>query len=107
MHDRLGNACSASDVTAHHDVFQDAHIAKDLQILEGTGDAPPRPLERWQMVDTLAIEFYLAGVGSGDAGDHVEQGALAGTIWTNHRFDLAGANVEAQIRDGRHAVEMA
>jgi hypothetical protein len=59
------------------------------------------------MVDTLALECDLAGAGPGDAGDHVEQGALAGTIRTNHRFDLAGTDVEAQIRDGRHAIEMA
>ena len=106
VQDRARHACGAAHVTGHHDVLQHAHLAKDLQVLEGTRDAAPRPSKRRLTVDALAVEPYLAGTGCGDAGDHVEQRALAGAVRPDHRLDLAGADAEAQIGDGRYAIEV-
>src|SRR5205823_2843762 len=43
--------------------------------------------------------------GAGDAGNHVEQRALAGTVGADHGLDLTHAHAEAQIGNGHHPVE--
>src|SRR3954454_974037 len=47
--------------------------------------------------DGAAAEADLAGVGAGEAGDQVEERALAGAVRADHAQDLAGADLQPVV----------
>ena len=60
-----------------------------------------------EAVDAAAAEQYAADRGAGDAGDHVEQGGLAGAVGADDAEQLAGPHVEVHGVGGEHAAEAA
>ena len=105
--DRACGAGVTAQMPPDHDVFQNGHLPEDLQVLKGAGDAELGALERRQRVDAPAVEYDMTRSRARDPRDHVEQRALAGAVRSDHRLDLAGRDVEAQIGDGTQPVEIA
>ena len=81
-------------MAAHHDVFQDAEILEDLQVLEGAGHAQADAPVRRQAFYGLAAKCHAAARGTQQARNDVEQRALAGPIGPDQAFYLAAAHIE-------------
>src|SRR3546814_4559011 len=59
-----------------------------------------------RLVDGLAIEQHVAPVERDQAGDHVDDGALAAAVRAEHRDHLAARQVEVEILVDDRAVEL-
>ena len=77
-----------ADIGPHHHVLQHGEVAEGLADLIGPADAHLAHLVRLGVVDELAVIVELAlGHGQG-AGEHVEQGGLAGAVGADEAQDL-------------------
>ena len=77
-----------SNVSSDHDVFQDGHVGKESNILEGSGDAGLSHLVNGAGFVGLAVEFKPTGVRLVEAGNDIEKGGLACPIGANEAVDL-------------------
>src|SRR5690606_22437581 len=73
--------------------------------LEGTADATLADNVGWEPVDALAGKRDRPCVGRKDAGDHVEQGGLAGAVRADDGEDFAPLHVEADAIDRKQTAE--
>ena len=72
---------------ADHDVFEDAQIREQAEVLKGAGDAAFEDAMRRQPQDLDAGETDRAAIGRHEAGDRVEEGRLARTVRANDGDD--------------------
>ena len=75
---------------AHVDVLGDRQVREQARLLVHHGDAQGTRLRRPVEHDGRTIEAQRARVRLMDAGEDLDQGALAGTVLTDERPDLAG-----------------
>ena len=99
----------AVGVAADQKVLQHGGVLKQLDVLEGAGDAQPRNLV-WCLIGQ-AHRALRPGVvdhargGRVDAADQVEYRGLASAVGANQGEDLAALDVEADLVDGQHAAK--
>ena len=105
--DRSREACMAAQMASGNDIFEDGHLAEDLKILKCAGDAKTGAGKCRQGVDAMAIEKDMTRGGPRHAGDHVEEGALAGAVRPDDGLDLARRHREAEIGNGAKSLEVA
>ena len=87
-------------------VLDHAHALEDAQHLEGARDAEPRDLVRLLAGDVLAVEHDAgAGLGLVDAGNQVEERALARAVRPDDAAHLALLHGQIDLRDGGEAAE--
>ena len=92
---------NAADIGAGRDL----HLVAELHDVEAAGDLLPDVLLVVQVVAALVDVAELDGVAELDragvrlllAGDHLEQGRLAGAVRADHADDAAGRQLEGQV----------
>ena len=72
------------------DVFLNAEIRGEVQLLIDHGDPGAAGLERITRVERDAIEFDGSGVGGMGPAEHLHEGALAGPVLADQGVDVAG-----------------
>ena len=90
---------------AHEDVLEDAEVAEKAGVLVHDGDAATRRFERRPVLDGLALDEHRTGVGSIDARQQLDAGALASTVLPQKREHVTGKQVEGPIRESDGAAE--
>ena len=89
--DALGGAARAAGrEVRHHQVFPHREIAEHARHLERAHQPARRDQMRAEAGDRRVREPHLAGVGTLDAGDDVDEGGLAGAVRSDQAADLAG-----------------
>jgi hypothetical protein len=83
------------------EVFQHRHAFEFTRNLKGTHQLACEDAVRTQTVNTFALEQDASGVGTVVTGNHVEQGGLAGTVWTDQAGDGAATDGHGAVID-RH-----
>src|SRR5207248_5874844 len=83
----------------HHDVLERRHAGEELQVLEGARDARAGGLEQAPARERLATEQHLPRGRRVEAGDDVDERALARAVGPDEPMDLAFA------QGGRKPVE--
>ena len=94
-----------ADVAPHHHVFHRRHLAEQPDVLEGPGDAGFRDLVHGARFVRLALQDEASRVGRVEAGDHVEEGRLAGSVGADQAIDLATPDLEAHVGKCLQAAE--
>ena len=85
------------DLEHRADVVLDVESAEDRGFLRQIADSEPRPLKHRQPGDVMAVQFDFALVGFDEAGDHVEDGSLAGPVWPQQPHRLAPPHRKAHV----------
>jgi ATP-binding cassette, subfamily B, bacterial len=88
-----------------HDVLQHRHVGDDLHDLEGPGDPQLADPVRAGVGDIPTAEEDPAAIHSVEAGDAVEQGALAGAVRPDDAHDLSLVHPEGDIVVGEQSPE--
>ncbi len=84
-----------------HDVLLDGQAAEDRRFLRQIADAEAGALVHRQARDVAAVDGDAAFVGGYEAGDHVEDGGLAGAVGAEQADRLATTDGEADAFDDR------
>ena len=84
-------------MTAHHDVLQRGHAAKEADVLERACDAVTRHRMRLQSFNTMAVKYQGAGVGHGEPGQHVEQRGFAGAVGPDQAENFAAPDSNRHV----------
>jgi hypothetical protein len=92
-------------VAADHHVLERRHLGEQPDVLEGARDAGLGHLVHRGRGVGLAAELEAAAVGRVQAGDHVEEGGLAGAVGADQAVDLALVDGDADVRQGLQAAE--
>ena len=93
-------------VQAHEDVFNDRHLAKELDILESARHAGSSNLRRGAAGEGLAFEGDGAASGFVDAGEHIHHGALARAVGSDQAVHGVAHNVHFNAVEGREAAKL-
>src|SRR5215467_16188678 len=73
--------------------------------LERAADAPPGNVVVGKPGEVLVLQPDPARVWLPLAGDNIEQGRLAGAVWTDHRANLTFTDIETDAIDRQQAAE--
>jgi hypothetical protein len=92
----------AAGLAAQPDVLGDRALEEEVELLEDGGHAGALRLDRVAEGDLLAPDHDRAPVGGVDAGEHLHQRRLAGTVLADEAVDLARA--ERQVEPVEHGV---
>ena len=88
---------AGAHMPADHHVLEGRHGAEQADVLEGASDAGAGHLMHRGGLVGSALEREVAGVGRVKAGDHVEEGGLAGAVGPDQAVDLTARDLEAHI----------
>src|ERR1700674_2804657 len=97
------HAGMGANVTTHHHVLQCRHIGEQANVLEGAGNTSFRYDMRLIGGECCAIEYELATGHSVQAGEGVEQGGLAGTVWPDQAEYFAAIDGQRNVRQRSEA----
>src|SRR5689334_7187741 len=86
-------------------VVEHAQVAVDLRDLERARDAEPRDRARRERGDVASVEGDAAGVGLEIAGDHVDEGRLAGAVAADQADALADVDRDGEVGGGDDRAE--
>ncbi len=81
------------------DVVLDVQAAEDRGFLRQVADAQPGAAVHRQARDVVAVERDPPAIGRHQAGDHVEDGGLAGAVGSEQANRLAVADIEPGVLD--------
>ena len=90
---------------AERGVLDDAHIGDEFDMLESARDAESGDVARLRIADRAAVEKDVAGGQRQDAGDQVENGALARAVRADQRDDLPCCHGKIHGVDGSQPTE--
>ena len=86
-----------------HDVLLDRHAAKDRGFLWQIADTAARPIIHRLLGDIGAIQINGSGIGTHQAGDHIETGGLAGAIGPQKTDRFAPTHADRDVLHRGHA----
>src|SRR5262249_20568332 len=87
-------------------IVADREVGEELEALERSCDAQPRPLVRLETAHITAVEQDSARAGGLQAGDDVEERRLAGAVRTDESRDLCRGHVEVDARERAVSAEV-
>jgi len=90
---------------ARHHVLQHAHARERLHDLKGSRQAAAGSLERALSGHIGTAEEHVSPGGALHAGDHVDEGGLAGAVGPDQRNDLALLERKADLPERLNAPE--
>src|SRR5215210_123827 len=90
---------------ADEDVLERGHGGEQPDVLERPGDAPLGDPVRPQLRDVPPLERDDPGRGPVEAGEHVEEGGLAGAVRPDDRHDRLAGDREVDGLDRHQAAE--
>ena len=105
LHRRLVEASALGDLAAEEQVVDDVEVVAEREVLVDDLDAEGVGLLRVGDRHRAAVEDVVAGVEPVDAGDPLDEGALAGAVVTDERGDLPGVGVEVDALQDVHRAE--
>ena len=103
--DGFGDRVLRARMVGDLDVFEDAELGEEADVLEGAGDAARRDLAGFLAEDALAVEGKLAFGRAVDARDHVERRRLSSAVWPDQPDQLALLDDHVEVRDGAQTAE--
>ena len=89
---------------ADGDIFGDAQVREQIELLIDNPDAEALRIERTLYLDLFSVEENLSGVGANRSGDDFRKGAFARAVFAHQRVDFAGGQGETGAAQGLHAV---
>ena len=92
--------------SGQHHVVDHRHLRERLGDLEGAHHAEPRDHVGWPAHDLLALEQDRSALGPVEAGDHVEERGLPGSVRPDQRRHRVLLDVEAGTVHGRDPAEV-
>ena len=92
-------AALVADPVAEDHVLADREAHEQLELLEGPGEPEARALRRRRAGDLASTEEDVAGLGSEQPREHVEQRGLAGAVRSDEPDDAGGRDHEAHVAD--------
>src|SRR6266571_5879263 len=102
---RARDARAQVRVHRDHDVLFGGHQVEQSDVLECAGQAQRGDLVRGPAGDIDVAEIDAAGGRPVQAGEHVEERRLAGTVRADQAHDGALGNIECHVVDGDQAAE--
>ena len=96
---------AARRLLAEIDVLGHREVGHDAQLLVHHADAGRQRLARRAEMHRPAVDRHAAVVLAVQAGDDLHQGRLAGAVLAHQAVDLAGAQHEVDVAQGRDAAE--
>ena len=96
---------SATRRMADEDVLGDRQVREESRLLVDYGDAQRPGLGRTLQRDLLTVEQQRAGVGLMDAGQDLDERALAGAVLADQPMDLARPQLERDVVERLGRVE--
>ena len=87
-------------MSPQHQVFHRIHIRKQFDILECTGDAPPRNSIRFFALDLPVLENNSPGTGTIDPVDTIKKGGFSRAIWANNGENGALLDLKCYVFEG-------
>src|SRR5262249_29619397 len=90
---------------AKKDILRGRHRLEQRKKLERAADAPRGNVVVGKPGEVLVLQPDPARVWLPLAGDNIEQGRLAGAVWTDYRANLTFTNIEADAIDRQQAAE--
>ena len=90
---------------ADEHVLEHRVLAEQRRRLERPRHASPADLRGTEPGDSRTLEEDLAGGERDDAGDQVEDSALAGAVGTDEAVDRAGLDRHREVRHGQQPTE--
>ena len=93
-------------VEADHHVVDDAGLAQQADVLEGSSETGTADFVGRRVGDVGFADMDGAIADRQHAGDHVDDGGLAGAVRTDQPGDLAGRNLQIGVLRGDHAAEI-
>ena len=90
---------------AEENILGHRQLGKQQQFLVHRGDPGGARLARRREAAHLAVYLQLAGVGVLHARHDLDQGRLAGAVFTQQRMHFAGPHIEAHAVDRAHAAK--
>src|SRR5207253_7791972 len=99
------NAAAQPRMHPDEDVLERRHLLKESDVLERAADAALRDRMGRQTGDVLTVELDEAARRLVDAGQHVEEGRLAGAVWPDQADGRPARDREVDVVDGQQATE--
>ena len=84
---------------AYEDVLGNGEVGKQPRLLMHDGDAERTRVRRSVEQHRLAVEDHAARIGLVDPRQQLDYRALAGTVLSHERVDLAGQQIERDVRE--------
>jgi hypothetical protein len=91
---------------AQEDVLSDGEAVNDVELLIHRGHAVSQGHDRARQGHPLTVDEDLARVRLVRAGEHLDQGRLAGPVLTEQAVHLAGPDVKVDAVEGARAREL-
>ena len=104
--DAADDAALGAAVHAHQHVLERAHGLEQADVLEGAAHAQLGDRVGGQSRHLAAVEHDLAGGRRVGAGEHVEEGGLAGAVGPDQADDAAAGNGEVDVVARHQAAEL-
>ena len=96
---------AGAQIGSEQHIVEKRHAGPDPHMLEGTRDPGSGNTQRPDTGDIFSEKHDRAGVARERTGDQVENGALAGAVWTDKADDFAGSDFEPHLTDGFEAAK--
>ena len=88
-----------------HEVLTHRQAQEELGLLERAGQPPARPRPGRGIGDVLTAQVHPAGVRPQQAGEHAEEGRLAGAVRADQAGDLARLHLDGDVGEGGEPTE--
>ena len=95
----------AAKLAAEPQVGDDVEVVAQREVLEDGGDPELLRVGGARDLDDLAVELDGPGVRCVDAGEHLDEGGLAGAVVADERDDLALVHPEVDVGERLHRAE--
>ena len=95
----------AAGLERHRDVLGDGEVGKERRLLVDGRDAERAREAGIHLGDDAAVDDELAAIGGLGAGDDLDEGRLAGAVFTDEGVHLARTEVEGDALEGADAGE--
>ena len=87
----------AAQMRAERDILDDAHVGREMHMLERAADAEPRHVLRPLANERLAAERDRAARQRNDAGQKIECRAFPGAVRADEAQNLAGSDLKTDV----------
>src|ERR1700732_1152786 len=90
-----------AQIGAEHEILEHAEFREKAPALGAMANAAADHIVGSQPFERQAIEHDAAGRWRYGAGDRLEQGRLAGAVWSQYANELAGADAQGYAVEGQ------
>src|SRR5450759_5974733 len=92
-------------IETYHDVFDRAHFAEQLGVLERSCNSQPPNRMGSAAIDPFAFERDRSAIDRVEAGDDVEHRTLARAVWPDHGLDRSPSDIQRNLIERHDSAE--